>query len=78
VKETVHAADNAAPLGPYSHGKTDGALLCTAGQIPVTPDGDVLSDAPIGTQTQQALENVERILDAAGLECADVRKTTCT
>lgn len=76
MKETVTAADAAEPLGPYSHGASDGALLCTAGQIPVTPSGDVLDDAPIGEQTEQALTNVERILDAAGLGLTDVLKTT--
>ena len=76
MKETVHAPDNADPLGPYSHGASDGALLCTAGQIPVTPAGEVLADAPIGEQTEQALANVERILEAAGLGLADVLKTT--
>jgi len=76
VRETVHASDNADPLGPYSHGATDGETLWTAGQIPVTPAGDVLSDAGIGTQTDQALENVERVLVAAELQLADVLKTT--
>jgi reactive intermediate/imine deaminase len=76
VKETVTAPDNAEPLGPYSHGASDGTLLCTAGQIPVTSAGEVLDDAPIGEQTEQSLANVERILDAAGLALADVLKTT--
>ena len=76
MRETVHASDNADPLGPYSHGATDGETLWTAGQIPVTPAGDVLGDAGIGTQTEQALENVERILAAAQLQLADVLKTT--
>jgi reactive intermediate/imine deaminase len=76
VKETVTVPDNAEPLGPYSLGAIDGALLCTAGQIPVTQDGDVLDDAPIGEQTEQSLTNIERILEAAGLGLADVLKTT--
>ena len=76
MRETIHAADNADPLGPYSHGASDGALLCTAGQIPVTPEGAVLADAPIGEQTDQSLANLERILDAAGLGLDDVLKTT--
>ena len=70
------APDNADPLGPYSHGATDGEILVTAGQIPVTPAGDVLNDAPIGRQTEQSLENVERILAVAGLGLPDVLKTT--
>lgn len=76
MKTTVQAPDNADPLGPYSHGATDGEILITAGQIPVTPAGDVLNDAAIGTQTDQSLENIERILAAAGLGLSDVLKTT--
>lgn len=76
MSETVYALDNADPLGPYSHGKTDGAMLYTAGQIPVTSDGEVLADAPIGEQTEQSLANVERILNAADLRLSDVLKTT--
>lgn len=76
MKTTVQAPDNADPLGPYSHAATDGEILLTAGQIPVTPAGDVLSDAPIGRQTEQSLRNIERILDAAGLGFTDVLKTT--
>jgi reactive intermediate/imine deaminase len=76
VKTTVQAPDNADPLGPYSHGATDGEILMTAGQIPVTPAGDVLNDAAIGRQTEQSLKNIERILAAAGLGLPDVLKTT--
>lgn len=76
MKRTVEAPDNAAPLGPYSHGATDGQLLYTAGQIPVTPAGDVLNDEPIGVQTEQSLENIRRILAVEGLTLDDVLKTT--
>ena len=76
MRRTVDASGNAAPLGPYSHGATDGAVLYTAGQTPVTPEGTVLSDAPIGVQTEQSLENIVRILDEAGLTTDDVLKTT--
>jgi len=63
-------------LGPYSHGATDGRLLFTAGQIPITPAGDVLVDEPIGVQTEQSLANVERILAEERLGMDDVLKTT--
>jgi len=76
VKRTVRAPDNAEPLGPYSHGATDGEMLYTAGQIPVTPAGDVLSDEPIGVQTEQSLENIRRILAVEELTMDDVLETT--
>lgn len=76
MRRTVRASDNAAPLGPYSHAATDGQLLFTAGQIPVTADGTVLRDEPMGVQTAQALANLEEILSAASLTMDDVLKTT--
>jgi reactive intermediate/imine deaminase len=76
VKRTIDTPDNADVLGPYSHGTTDGSVLYTAGQIPITPSGEVLADDPIGVQTEQSLSNVERILAAAGLSTEHVLKTT--
>lgn len=76
MRRIIDPDEAASPLGPYSHGATDGQVLYTAGQIPVTPDGDVLAGAPIGPQTEQALANIERILADAGLGLGQVLKTT--
>jgi len=76
VRRTVEATDNADVLGPYSHGATDGEILFTAGQIPITPEGTVLSDEPIAVQTDQSLANIERTLAEAGLTMDDILKTT--
>ena len=51
-------------------------LVFTAGQIPPTPDGDLLDDADIDVQTQQTLENVEAVLAAADAGMDDVLKMT--
>jgi len=76
VKRTVRASGNAAPLGPYSHGATDGQVLYTAGQTPVTSEGVVLDEESIAIQTEQALENITRILAEEGLTTDDILKTT--
>lgn len=76
MKRIIDVPNNADVLGPYSHGATDDSLLFTAGQIPITPSGDVLADAPIRVQTEQSLSNLERILAAAGLTTDHVLKTT--
>jgi len=76
MRRTLNPDDTASPLGPYTHGATDGRVLYTAGQIPVTADGNVLDDKPIGPQTEQALTNIERILADAGLGMDHVLKTT--
>ena len=76
MRRTIHSDGNAGVLGPYSHGATDGSIVFTAGQIPVTPEGNVLADEPIDVQTDQSLENVERILAEVDCDLDDVLKVT--
>jgi reactive intermediate/imine deaminase len=76
VSRKIHSDANADTLGPYSHGAVGGGLVFTAGQIPVTPDGEVLHDDHIGVQTEQSLANIERILAEEGLTMDDICKTT--
>ncbi|MCU4973833.1 Rid family detoxifying hydrolase [Halobacteria archaeon AArc-m2/3/4] len=73
----VVSTDNApAAVGAYSQATTNGDLVFTAGQIPMTPDGDLLADEPIAVQTEQSLANIEGILAEEGLETSDVLKVT--
>jgi len=67
---------NAAPeaVGAYSQGTSDGSLVFTAGQIPLTPDGELLDDAPIERQTEQALDNLMAVLSQGGAGMDDVLK----
>jgi reactive intermediate/imine deaminase len=76
MKRVISTDDAPAAVGAYSQATTDGDLLATAGQIPLTPAGDLLADAPIPDQTRQCLDNLVAILDAEGLSPADVLKTT--
>jgi len=76
MKETIHTDDAPAAVGAYSQATTDGDLVFTAGQIPLTPDGDLLDDAPIAVQTERALDNLLAVLDEAGASAEDVLKTT--
>jgi 2-iminobutanoate/2-iminopropanoate deaminase len=74
MKQTISTDAAPAAVGAYSQATETDDLLFTAGQIPLTPDGDLLDEADIDVQTQQALENVEAILDEAGLAMDDVLK----
>jgi reactive intermediate/imine deaminase len=76
VKRTISTDDAAAAVGAYSQAATNGDLLITAGQLPLTADGDLLDDEPVEEQTRQCLRNVEAILDSEGLSASDVLKTT--
>lgn len=75
-KDIVHTDDAPAAVGAYSQATTNGDLVFTAGQIPLTPDGDLLDDAPVAAQTEQALDNLLAVLGEAGATAGDVLKTT--
>ena len=76
MKRVISTRDAPEAVGAYSQATTDGDIVFTAGQIPLTPDGDLLDDEPIATQTRQSLENVKAILEEEGLTMQDVLKTT--
>ena len=76
MKDIVDTDAAPAAVGAYSQATTTDNLVFTAGQIPLTPDGDLLDDAPVADQTEQALRNVEAVLDAAGAGMDDVLKVT--
>ena len=76
MRDTISSDEAPAAVGAYSQATTTDDLAFTAGQIPLTPEGDLLDGADIDIQTEQALENVEAVLEAAGASIADVLKMT--
>jgi reactive intermediate/imine deaminase len=76
MKRIIETPDAPAAVGAYSQATTDGNTVFTAGQIPMTPDGELLSAESIATQTRQSLENVKAILEEAGLTMQDVLKVS--
>jgi 2-iminobutanoate/2-iminopropanoate deaminase len=76
MKRAISTDEAPAAVGAYSQGTETDGLVFTAGQIPLTPAGDLLDDAAIDVQTEQALENVEAVLDEAGATMGDVLKVT--
>ena len=76
MKRTVSTDDAPAAVGAYSQAATDGSLLFTAGQLPLTPDGELLDGDSVAAQTRQCLENVLAILGSEGLDATDVLKVT--
>jgi 2-iminobutanoate/2-iminopropanoate deaminase len=76
MKRTVDTDDAPAAVGAYSQATVNGDLLFTAGQLPLTTDGELLDDAPVAEQTRQCLDNVGAILAAEGLDFGDVLKVS--
>lgn len=76
MPETIDTDDGPDALGAYSQGKVTDDLVFTAGQIALTPEGDLLDDESVDVQTEQALRNLSAILEAGGSSLADVLKVT--
>ncbi len=76
MKRVISTDDAPAAVGAYSQATTNGSLLITAGQLPLTVDGDLLDEASVAEQTKQCLRNVEAIIEAEGGSLDDVLKTT--
>jgi 2-iminobutanoate/2-iminopropanoate deaminase len=66
-----------AAIGPYSQAVDSGAgLVFVSGQLPIDPSTGAFPEGGVTEQTRQSLSNAQAILQAAGLELADVVKTT--
>lgn len=76
MKRVIDSAEAPAAVGAYSQAVTDGTLVFTAGQIPLTPDGVLLDEEGVEVQTRQSLENIKAILEEEGLNMQDVLKVT--
>jgi reactive intermediate/imine deaminase len=73
---TIQTDDAPDAVGAYSQGTVTDDLVFTAGQVALTPDGELLDDADVATQTERALQNVEAVLADAGAGLDDVLKVT--
>ncbi len=75
MNKTVTAPNAPAAVGPYCHAKLCGNTLYTSGQLGLVPATGALPDG-VEAQACQALENLGAVLNAAGMDYADVVKTT--
>jgi len=75
MNQTITAENAPAALGPYCHAKLAGGTLYTSGQLGLIPATGELAQG-VEAQAAQALDNLSAVLQAAGMNCADVVKTT--
>ena len=75
MKNVISTEDAPEAVGAYSQGIATEDLVFTAGQIPLTPDGETV-DSTVAEQTRQALENVAAVLEAGGSSLEDAVKIT--
>ncbi len=74
-KQKIESQNAPKAVGPYSQAVAAGNLVFLSGQIPIGPDGKLMS-GPIEEQAHQVMRNLEAVLKAAGLSFGDVVKTT--
>ena len=74
-RHAIRASGGAPPVGPYSPALAVGNLVFVSGQIALDAGG-ALTGATAAEQTRTALMNLRATLAAAGLDLADVAKTT--
>lgn len=76
VREPLSTTDAPAAIGPYSQAvKAQGTMLYLSGQIPLMPEGELVSGS-VKAQTAQVMKNIDGVLKAAGLGPLNVVKTT--
>ncbi|MBQ3216906.1 MAG: regulator, partial [Oscillospiraceae bacterium] len=75
--EKVFTEKAPAAIGPYSQAMKTGNLLYTSGQIPIDPATGNVEAADITGQTEQVMQNLKAVLEAAGTGFDKAVKTLC-
>jgi 2-iminobutanoate/2-iminopropanoate deaminase len=76
MRETFFTSHAPAAIGPYSQAvRVEGRLFFVSGQIPLKPDGSLVT-GDVKEQAEQCLRNLVGILSAAGIVVGSVVKTT--
>ncbi|MCU0617001.1 MAG: RidA family protein [Gemmatimonadaceae bacterium] len=71
----AHAsARGPAAIGPYSHAVWSGSELFCSGQTPIDPATGRLIDGDVTAQTHRVFDNLQAVLEDAGLSMDDVVK----
>jgi 2-iminobutanoate/2-iminopropanoate deaminase len=75
--KTIETKAAPSAIGPYSQAIASGGLVFCSGQIPLSPKTGEVTGGDIAEQTEQVINNLEAVLEAAGSEITRVVKTTC-
>lgn len=75
--EKIFTQNAPAAIGPYSQAVKTGNLLYTSGQIPINPATGNVDAADITGQTEQVMQNLQAVLEAAGSSFDKAVKTLC-
>ena len=76
MKEVIVSEKAPKPVGPYSQAIKIGNLVFVSGQGPVDPKTGKIVSGDVREQTKQTFENIEAILNAAGLTLEHIVKVS--
>lgn len=76
MKKVIFTEKAPAPIGPYSQAILKGDTLYTSGQIAINPETGLLITDTIEAETQQVMQNMKEVLNAAGMTFENVVKAT--
>ncbi|MBO1362969.1 RidA family protein [Prevotella sp. A2931] len=76
MKKVISTEKAPAAIGPYSQAIEVNGFVYASGQLPIDPTTGRFPEGGIKEQTRQSILNAQSILQAAGLDLANVVKTT--
>ena len=74
-KRVVHTDSAPAAIGPYSQGVWAGEFFYSAGQVGLDPRSGELVEGGVTAEAHRVFQNLEAVLEAAGLGFDDIVKT---
>lgn len=76
MKKIIFTEKAPAPIGPYNQAVLVGNTLYASGQIAINPATGELVTATIEAETEQVMQNMKAVLEAAGMTFENVVKST--
>ena len=75
MNQAINAEKAPAAVGPYVHAVKAGNMVFTSGQLGIIPETGELAEG-VEAQAEQAIKNIQVVLEEAGYTLQDVVKTT--
>ena len=73
-KQVINTEKAPAPIGPYSQAIMAGDTLYVSVQNPINPATGELVQGSLKEETEQVMQNLKAVIEAAGLQLTDVVK----
>ena len=76
MKKILHTSDAPAAIGTYNQAVQSKGFIYTAGQVGIVPGTGKIIEGGIKSETFRALQNIDAILKAAGVDKSHIVKLT--